>query len=171
MKSFTGPRRALLLGLALILGGCATLSGDSAPKVSFAGVAPLAAEGLELRFLVKLRVQNPGNSALDIDGVSLDLAVRGMDFASGVSPVKASVPRFGETLIEVPVTVPATAMLRQAWALVGGREVRKIEFELSGRLAAGAFGGHRFSSRGEVDWPPGGAPAPMPSPSPLPAPR
>ena len=42
--------------------------------------------------------------------------------------VKASVPRFGETVIGVPVTVPATAVLRQAWGLVGGRWSRFASF-------------------------------------------
>ena len=157
------PRRALLGAGALLLAGCAALSGADAPRVSFAGIEPAASEGMELRFAIKLRVQNPSETPLEIDGVVLDLDVRGMGFASGVSPVKASVPRFGETVITVPVTVPASAMLRQAWGLMGGREVRKIEFELSGRLAAGSFGGHRFTSRGELDWPPGSAGAAPPA--------
>ncbi|MDP2007621.1 MAG: LEA type 2 family protein [Rubrivivax sp.] len=145
---------AVAATLATLLAGCTTLPGADAPKVSFAGIEPLPAEGMELRFRVKLRVQNPGEAALEIDGVSLDLSLRGMGLASGVSPVKASVPRFGETLIAVPVTVPATAVLRQAWSLVHAREVRRIEFEFSGRLAGGLFGGHLFADRGELDWPP-----------------
>jgi LEA14-like dessication related protein len=153
------PRRLVLVSLSALLAGCAALSGGDAPKVSIAGFEGLPAEGMELRFLVRLRVQNPGDAPLEIDGVTLDLAVRGMGFASGVSPVKASVPRFGEVVIGVPVTVPATAVLRQAWSLVGGAELRRIEFELTGRLAAGPFGGHRFASRGELDWPPGNAAA------------
>jgi LEA14-like dessication related protein len=157
MIAFASLCRAALLALATLLAGCAALSGGDAPKVSVAGMEGMPSEGMELRFLVRLRVQNPGDAALEIDGVVLELAVRGMGFASGVSPVKASVPRFGETVIAVPVTVPATAVLRQAWSLVGGPELRRIEFELSGRLAAGPFGGHRFESRGEIDWPPGKA--------------
>jgi LEA14-like dessication related protein len=156
------PRRPLLLALPALLAGCAVLSGGDPPKVSFAGVEALSGEGMELRFTVKLRVQNPADAPLEIDGLSLNLAVRGMDFASGVSPVKTTVPRFGETVLSVPVTVPATALLRQAWAMTGNREVRKIEFELSGRLGAGPFGGSRFASQGELDWPPGGGGASKP---------
>ena len=155
-------RRVALLALAAVLGGCAALPGGDPPKVSFAGIESLAGEGLELRFTVKLRVQNPADAPLDIDGLSLNLAVRGMDFASGVSAVKTTVPRFGEAVLSVPVTVPATALLRQAWAMTGQREVRKVEFELSGRLGAGPFGGSRFASKGELDWPPGGSAAAKP---------
>jgi len=165
MATRTPSRRLVLLALpawTALLGACAALQGGAAPKVSVAGFEGLPAEGMELRFLVKLRVQNPGDAVLQIDGVVLDLAVRGMGLASGVSPVQASVPRFGETVIGVPVTVPATAVLRQAWSLVGGGELRRIEFELSGRLASGPFGGHRFESRGELDWPPGRTPTGRP---------
>jgi LEA14-like dessication related protein len=156
------PRRLLVLALPAMLAGCAALSGGDPPRVSFAGVESLSGEGMELRFTVKLRVQNPGNAPLEIDGLSLNLAVRGMDFASGVSAVKTSVPRFGEAVLSVPVTVPATALLRQAWAMTGNREVRKIEFELSGRLGAGPFGGSRFATKGDIDWPPGGSAATKP---------
>jgi LEA14-like dessication related protein len=156
------PRRLLMLALPAMLAGCAALSGGDPPKVSFAGVESLSGEGMELRFTVKLRVQNPADAPLEIDGLSLNLAVRGMDFASGVSAVKTTVPRFGETVLSVPVTVPATALLRQAWAMTGNREVRRIEFELNGRLGAGPFGGGRFASKGELDWPPGGGSASKP---------
>ena len=156
------PRRLLVLALPAVLAGCAALSGGDPPKVSLAGVESLSSEGMELRFTVKLRVQNPADAPLEIDGLSLNLAVRSMDFASGVSAVKTSVPRFGEAVLSVPVTVPATALLRQAWAMTGNREVRKIEFELSGRLGAGPFGGSRFATKGAIDWPPGGSAAAKP---------
>ena len=155
-------RRLVLIALPALLAGCAALSGGDPPKVNFAGVESISGEGMELRFNLKLRVQNPADAALEIDGVSVNLAVRGIDFASGVSAVKTNVPRFGETVISVPVTVPATAVLRQAWAMTGHREPRKIEFELSGRLGSGPFGGSRFASKGELDWPPGGSAAAKP---------
>jgi LEA14-like dessication related protein len=155
-------RRLLLVALPALLAGCAALTGGEPPKVNFAGIEALSGEGLELRFTVKLRVQNPADAPLEVDGLSLNLAVRGMDFASGVSAIKTTVPRFGEAVLSVPVTVPATALLRQAWAMTGNREVRKIEVELSGRLGAGPFGGSRFSSKGELDWPPGGSAATKP---------
>lgn len=155
-------RRLLLLALPAVLAGCAALSGGLPPKVNFAGIESIGGEGMELRFNLKLRVQNPADAPLQIDGLSLNLAVRGIDFASGVSAVKTTVPRFGETVLTVPVTVPATAVLRQAWAMTGSREVRKIEFELSGRLGAGPLGGSRFASKGEFDWPLGSGPLAKP---------
>ncbi len=114
-------------------------------------VSSLPGEGLELRLAVKLRVQNPNDSAVDYDGVSLELEVSGRQMASGVSDVRGSVPRFGEALITVPVTVSPGNMLRQAWGLA--REAPTgVELTARGRLAGGLFGGASFVSRGRFDW-------------------
>jgi hypothetical protein len=76
-------------------------------RVNLVGLEPLQGEGFELRFAVRLRVQNPNDSAIDYDGVALELDVNDKSFATGVSDSKGSVPRFGETVISVPVTVSA----------------------------------------------------------------
>ena len=41
------------------------------------GVEPLQGEGLELRMLVKLRIQNPNDLPLDFNGVSVTMNVQG----------------------------------------------------------------------------------------------
>lgn len=142
---------ALLPGLGL-LSACATLPGREPPKVSLVGVDALPGAGLELRLAVKLRVQNPNETAIDYDGISLDLEVRGFDFASGVSDARGSVPRFGEVLLTVPVSVSATAMLKQVYSWTTGPD-GKLDFVARGRLAGGPFGGQRFSSSGSFAWP------------------
>lgn len=81
-------------------------------------------EGLALRSTARLQVQHPGKATLQIDGVWLDLAVRGLGPASGVSPVDVSLPRFGETVIDVPVTVSDPATLRRAWGPAGTAPAR-----------------------------------------------
>lgn len=61
-------RNALLVRLAfgvLLSGGCAGLQRREPVHVLIAGVEPLQGEGLEVRMLVKLRVQNPNDLPLD----------------------------------------------------------------------------------------------------------
>lgn len=147
-------RRTLLLAAlsGMALAGCAGLAGLDAPRVMLAGVESLPGEGLEVRLAVKLRVQNPNDQPIDFDGVALDLTVRGMALASGVSDARGTVPRFGETVITVPVTVSAFALARQAYSLATG-DRSKVDFVASGKLAGTGFGGVRFSSRGEFDLP------------------
>jgi LEA14-like dessication related protein len=148
-------RRGPLLGLllALVLPGCAALSAGDGLKVTVAGVEPLAGEGLELRFLVRLRVQNPNDRAVEFDGVALDLALNGKALASGVSDQKGVVPRFGETLLDVPLTVSALAAVRQAMALSGAADKGEMPYMVSGKLAGGLFGSVRFSSSGMLTLP------------------
>jgi LEA14-like dessication related protein len=151
----TPSRRALLVYalLPLALPGCATLGQRDALKVTVAGVEPLPGEGLELRFLVRLRLQNPNDTAIEFDGVALDLALNGKDLASGVSAQKGVVPRFGETLLDVPLTVSAFAAVRQALSLSGAADKGELPYVVTGKLAGGLFGSVRFSSSGVLTLP------------------
>ncbi len=144
---------ALLLASPLLLGGCASLRPHDPLEVTVAGIDPLPGEGMELRLKVKLRVQNPNESAVAFDGVSLTMEVQGKTFASGVSDVKGSVPRFGEAVIEVPVTISALRMVRQAIGIMSGGAPTTIEYEMAGKLANGTFGSMRFATRGSFEMP------------------
>ena len=76
------------------------------------GVESLKGEGLELRFLIKLRVQNPNDSPIEYDGISIELDVNGKTLASGVSGERGTVPRFGEAIVTVPVSISAISATR-----------------------------------------------------------
>ncbi len=154
----------LIAALLLALAGCAAWPGSDPLRVSLAGVEPLPAEGLEVRMAVKLRIQNPNDAPVDFDGVSLTLELRGMDFAIGVSDARGSVPRFGETVLVVPVTVSALAMARQVYTFAMG-DRSKVTYVARGRLAGSGFGGVRFESTGEFELPAGLAKPPA-SPAP-----
>ena len=67
--------------------------------------------------MVKLRVQNPNDEPIEYNGIALDLDVNGQPLASGVSDQTGEVPRFGERVVSVPLTVSAFSAFRQAWGL------------------------------------------------------
>ncbi|MGB5096391.1 MAG: LEA type 2 family protein [Porticoccaceae bacterium] len=149
-------RSALLILLAfgvLLQGGCAALQGHEPIQVMIAGIEPLPAEGLELRMLIKLRIQNPNDFPVDFNGVSVQMDVQGKRFATGVSDVSGSVPRFGETIIGVPVSVSVFGVARQAVDVLTSEYRGKLVYEMSGRLAGPAFNSLRFTSRGELTLP------------------
>ena len=155
-------RRFLSLVLAALpLAGCATLPSRDPPQITVAGVEPLQGEGLELRLLVKLRVQNPNDAPIDYDGTYVRLDVQGKTFATGVSDARGSVPRFGEAVVSVPVTISAFRMARQVVGAIGAMErgagVDKIRYELRGKLSGAGFSSVRFGSQGEVALPGAGA--------------
>ena len=149
------------LSCVVLLAGCAGLPGSEPLMVTLAGVESLPGQGMEVRMAVKLRVQNPNDAPVNFDGLAVSLELRGMDFASGVSDAHGSVPRFGETVLVVPVTVSAFAVARQVISLATG-DNPKVEFVARGKLSDGSFGGARFESRGSFDLPAGlaGAAAP-----------
>jgi LEA14-like dessication related protein len=139
--------------LAVALGACSTLAGRDPVRVHLAGIEPLPGQGLELRFAVKLRVQNPNETPIDYDGVALELEVNHKSLASGVSDARGSVPRFGETVVVVPVTISAFAALRQALGIAEGESLDNVPYVLSGKLAGGPFGVLRFADEGTMRLP------------------
>ena len=138
---------------ALLLGACASMPGRDPLQVAVAGIEPLKGEGMELRFLVKLRVQNPNDAALDYDGVYVKLDVLDSTFATGVSSERGTVPRFGETLIGVPVTVSAMRMVTYALRMLDGKPVDRLNYRLEGKLDGAGFGSTRFQAQGELTLP------------------
>lgn len=139
-------------GAALALAACALLGSTEPVRVSVIGLEPLPGEGLEVRMAVKLRIQNPNETPVDFDGVSLALELRGAPFASGVSGEHGTIPRFGESVITVPVSISALAALRQALALAT-QQAAALDYRLHGRLAGGAIGGLHFEAQGQVELP------------------
>ena len=149
-------RRLLLIGIACAaVTGCASMQGRDPLQVTVAGVEPLQGQGMELRMLVKLRVQNPNDSPVDYDGVAVEMDVQGKTFATGVTDARGSVPRFGETVIEVPVTASAFRMARQALGVMSGGGIGKITYELTGKLHGSGFSTVRFQNKGEFELPAG----------------
>lgn len=149
-------RRALLVFLAfgvLLFSGCASLQGREPIEVIMVGVEPLQGEGLELRMLVKLRIQNPNDMALDFNGVSVEMDVQGKRFATGVSDAAGSVPRFGETIVAVPVSVSVLRIARQVMDVVNNDYRGKLSYEMTGKLAGPAFNSMHFKSTGEFTLP------------------
>lgn len=145
------------LTLLLLLSGlcaCASLAPRDPLHIDLVGLEPLPGEGLEMRFAVKLRVQNPNENAIDFNGVSLQLDVNDQPLLRGVSDQRGQVPRFGETVIRVPVSLSAYSMFRQAWGASGHQPGQSLPYQLRGKLADGLFGTRRFSDSGQLNWPP-----------------
>lgn len=138
--------------VALTLSACSGLTPRAPVNVDVVGVEPGQGQGMEGRFLVKLRVQNPTDKPIEYDGVYVELEVRGIRMASGVSDQRGSVPRFGESVVTVPVSVPLSAVLRQAMSLAGGN-VSRIDYAVKGQLNGPLFGGASFRSKGEFSLP------------------
>jgi LEA14-like dessication related protein len=147
-------RRSLALAPFLaLLSACAAMPGSDPVQVQVVGIEPLRGEGLELRFLCKLRVQNPNDTPIAYDGVYLELEVRGSTFATGVSDASGTVPRYGEVVLSVPVTASVLRFARQAIGLYASPGTGKIDYVLKGKVNGATFGAVRFQSAGELTLP------------------
>jgi LEA14-like dessication related protein len=153
-------RILLVSGLVFLAAGCAAIKQNEPLRISVAGMQPLEGKGMEARFAVQLRIQNHSDKPLDYDGIALDLDLRGTSFASGVSDQRGAIPRFGETVITVPVTVPASAILRQVFQIATSERnsaKTKVDYQLRGLLGGpGLAGGRHFDSTGELILPASG---------------
>ena len=139
----------LMLGAALTLGACAGMPGRDPLQVTVADIEPLPGEGLELRMLVRLRVQNPNDAPVEYNGIYVKLDVQDKTFATGVSAEHGSIPRFGESIIGVPVTASILRAAVNAFGVLGGKPLDKISYKLEGKLDGPAFASTRFKATGE----------------------
>jgi LEA14-like dessication related protein len=143
---------ALLSAIGMSLfGGCATLQSRESPQVFVVGIEPLPSGGLELRMLVKLRIQNPNEQPLDYAGLSFQMDVQGKRVGAGVSDAKGSVPPFGETIIDVPVSISVLQLARQAIDVVTDEHSGTLKYKIKGKLAQSGFGSTHFTSTGELE--------------------
>jgi LEA14-like dessication related protein len=145
--------RALFASAVLALSGCASMQGREPVQVFMVGVEPLQGQGLELRMMVKLRIQNPNDAPIDYNGIFVELDVQGKNFASGVSDASGTVPRFGEAVVDVPVSISAFRIARQAIGIATNEYEGKLTYELTGKLSGPAFRSVRYKSRGEFTLP------------------
>lgn len=135
----------------LLIAGCATLNGRDPVRMHVVGIEPIAGQGMEARFNLKLRVQNPNDVPIDYDGIALELDLNDREFASGVSADKGSVPRFGERVISVPISVSALNALRQGVAAFGGDSAKGVPYVLRAKFGGPLFAGLHFKESGTLD--------------------
>ena len=145
---------AVILSLLMLsLSACALFPNRDPVNINVVGIEPLQGQDMEVRFALKIRVQNPNETPIDYNGVALDLEVNGQPLASGVSDQSGSIPRFSETVLTVPVSVSAFSVLRQTRGLSQTQTLNNLPYVLRGKLAAGLFGTMRFVDSGKLSLP------------------
>ncbi|MGE5855251.1 MAG: LEA type 2 family protein, partial [Syntrophaceae bacterium] len=105
---------AWVVTLAVLLSGCASLfwMGEK-PHVDIVNITPKEMRLLEQTFLLELRIQNPTETDLDINGMSFELEINGQPFARGVSNQSLKVERLSTKVVEVDAYTGLVSILRQ----------------------------------------------------------
>jgi len=139
---------AIVASLAAMAAGCASIESE-ALRVNLAGISVVETSLLEQRYLLRVRLQNPGDRVLELDGFVYDLSLNGRLFARGVSDQSVVVPRFGEQLIELVASGSTGGAIRQVLELSSRKQV---DYRLSGRAHA-AGGRIHFDGQGDIPIP------------------
>ena len=150
------PAGAALIGLALsvLLGACANLGLEEfdEPTVELLAIEPLAAQGMEARFLLRLRIVNPNPIALDIDGLAYDVSLRDTKVLSGASNEDVRVEAYSEGEARVEVAAGMLASLALLRDLISNPPDAGIPYRLDAKISRRGFGGSmRVRHEGTLD--------------------
>jgi hypothetical protein len=148
-----GAASSLLVIALLAVVGCATLPSSDPLSIAIAGIEPLPGEGLEMRLAIRVRIQNPNDTSIDYTGAALSLDLNGRKLATGVSDMTGTVPRYGEAVLTIPVTISAFDMARQVLGFASAPNERDVSYRVRGKLEAGVFGTRRFTDEGTFELP------------------
>ena len=144
----------LLVSLLATLAACSTLTPRDPLQIQLVGIEPLPSEDLEMRFRESSCAYKTPTTAPSTSTASPWSWRSTSSRCSAASAIHSGqVPRYGETILQVPVSLSAYAMLRQAWGAAGYQNGKGLPYELRGKLAAGLFGTRRFNDRGTLNWP------------------
>jgi LEA14-like dessication related protein len=126
------------VGLILVLAACAPIDKAEPPNVSLADIKLLPGGLFEQKFQLDLRITNPNNFALPLEGMTFKLALNDRPFAQGVSNESVTVPRLGEA--RVPVVASTTLLdIMQQMLTLGERA--DLMYRLEGLVYLKGLGG------------------------------
>ena len=148
-------RRSQLAGsmlCVLALAACANLpKPPERLSVSLADLQPEQFGLLEQQYAVKIRVQNPNAADAALTGLSYQIELNGKPFAKGVSRQDATVPGFGEVVLEGKAIGSLGGILAQfsALQLWTGR----LTYRVTGKLGTRAGTEIPFDHKGKLELP------------------
>lgn len=138
----------------LLLSGCASVGmlDFDEPEVELLALEPLPSQGLEARFLVKLRVVNPNSIPLEINGMSYDVFIRDSKVLSGVSNEGLKVGAYSESVAELEVAAGMFGSLALIRDLMSNPTDGGLPYKLNAKLSRSGLGGAiRVSREGTID--------------------
>jgi LEA14-like dessication related protein len=145
-----GRFRAIAGLLALlVLAACTQIGETRAPQVHVVDIRLLPGGLLEQRFQVDLRIGNPNDFDLPLDGLTFELDLNGRHFAEGFTNQAVTVPRLGEARVSLAASTTLLDMMAQVLILGESAELsyriagvvylrgmarRRVSYERSGSL-------------------------------------
>ncbi|MEX5282311.1 LEA type 2 family protein [Nitrospira tepida] len=132
---------------------CSTMPKDfETPKFGIADIAPKDVAVFEQRFDVQLRIQNPNNFDLGINGIRFQIDLNEKEFGNGMSGQAVTIPRFSSEMITAEVITGLGGFLRQMQEM--SASATKLRYRLKGKAFAQAPSNFTipFDESGEIDF-------------------
>ncbi|PLW84447.1 hypothetical protein CWI75_01415 [Kineobactrum sediminis] len=134
--------------------GCASIGGMDfdKPGIELLGLEPMPSQGMEARFLVRLRIVNPNPIPLEIQGMAYDVFIRDSKVLSGVSNKGLKVNAYSESVAELEVAAGMFGSLALIRDLISNPAEESLPYRLNAKLSRKGFGGTlRVSREGQLD--------------------
>ena len=143
-------RRLLALLCLLVLISCSSLPRNT-PRldVTLADITPTEVGLFEQQYKIGLRVQNPSDHAIAIDGFAYQIEINGKPFAHGVSDESTTVPRFGQVVMSATAVSSLSGLVGQIRQLASGSS-DKLSYRIMGSFSVSGGGAIPFDQRGEI---------------------
>ncbi len=119
------------------------------PDVALVGLTPAEGGAFEQRVRVTLRLTNPNNEVIDVDGLRFEIALNDRPFTRGVSNEAFTLDRLDEATVEVFATTTLIDWMRQLGALSEQQELR-FDYAIEGRIFLARGGSLDFVRAGEL---------------------
>ncbi len=134
------PMRMAVIGLCLVLVGCASLSPyQERPQVNITSFTTSPQTGtVAPRFLIGVQVINPNRSRLPLRGMSYSVEIEGTRILSGVANDLPEVPAYGSADFIIEATPDLFGSARVLADIFGGRRER-IDYNFRARLDVGRW--------------------------------
>ena len=125
-------RSVSLLLVAVALSACSLLVPKlQTPNLSIVDIEVRKANLLEQQLRVRMRVENPNDRTLPIQGLSYTVYLGGQEFATGASDASFVVPALGTAEFDMDVTANAAGAF---FAILSQPRGQGIDYHMKGRV-------------------------------------
>lgn len=147
--------KQLLIAMFLLvmgLSGCASMSPDyEEPSVALTSFRALPTEGMVPAFEVGLRIINPNNQDLHLEGIVYTISIEGHELMKGVGKDFPVIEAYTQEDVTLNASIQLLSGLRLASELMGA-EKSTMNYEFKAKLDLGGFyPSIRVSEGGEFD--------------------
>jgi LEA14-like dessication related protein len=144
--------RGICAALAVLcLSGCSLFVPKlEKPTLSVVNVQMLKSDLWHQELRVRLRVQNPNNRSLPVEGLTYELDLDGQEFAHGMSGESFVVPALGEAEFDMSVSANMASMMVKLLT----RQNSQVDYLIKGKisLSSGLLRSLHFEDHGTFKW-------------------